>query len=48
MAYVADRLQAGWSPEQITGRLSRRPVEGLEGSSISHTTIYRWIWSDPL
>jgi len=46
MAYVADRLQAGWSPEQIAGRLSRRPPDGLEGLSISHTTIYRWIWSD--
>ena len=46
MAYVADRLQADWSPEQIAGRLSRRPCEGLEGLSISHTTIYRWIWSD--
>ena len=46
MAYVADRLQTGWSPEQIAGRLSRRAPEGLEGLSISHTTIYRWIWSD--
>jgi IS30 family transposase len=46
MAYVADRLQAGWSPEQIAGRLSCRAPDGLEGLSISHTTIYRWIWSD--
>jgi IS30 family transposase len=47
MSYVADRLQGGWSPEQIAGRLSHRPPVELEGLSISHTTIYRWIWSDP-
>ncbi|UCF17173.1 MAG: IS30 family transposase [Phycisphaerales bacterium] len=46
MAYVADRLQAGWSPEQIAGRLSRWAPEGLEGLRISHMTIYRWIWGD--
>ena len=47
MGYVAERLQAGWSPEQIAGRLSNRPPANLQGLSISHTTIYRWIWSDP-
>ena len=46
MAYVAERLQAGWSPEQIAGRLSRHAPAALEGTRISHTTIYRWIWSD--
>jgi len=46
MAYVAERLQAGWSPEQIAGRLSCRAPAALEGLSISHTTIYRWIWGD--
>jgi IS30 family transposase len=46
MSYVADRLQAGWSPEQIAGRLSHHAPAALEGLSISHTTIYRWIWSD--
>ncbi|MFH1719501.1 MAG: helix-turn-helix domain-containing protein, partial [Planctomycetota bacterium] len=25
IGYVAERLQAGWSPEQIAGRLSHRP-----------------------
>jgi IS30 family transposase len=47
MAYVADRLTNRWSPEQIAGRLSARPPKDLAGLSISHTTIYRWIWSDP-
>ncbi len=47
MAYVAERLTDRWSPEQIAGRLSVRPPAELQGLSISHTTIYRWIWSDP-
>jgi IS30 family transposase len=47
MAYVGDRLRHYWSPEQIAGRLSGRPPKDLAGLSISHTTIYRWIWSDP-
>jgi IS30 family transposase len=46
MRYVAERLQAGWSPEQIAGRLSSQPPATLQGLSISHTTIYRWIWAD--
>jgi IS30 family transposase len=47
MAYVAERLRAGWSPEQIAGRLSSCGPAALEALTISHTTIYRWIWSDP-
>jgi IS30 family transposase len=47
MAYVAERLTDRWSPEQIAGRLSARPPTALAGLSISPTTIYRWIWSDP-
>jgi transposase, IS30 family len=46
MAYVADRLQARWSPEQIAGRLGHKAPACLEGRAISHTTIYRWIWAD--
>lgn len=48
MTYVEDRLRHDWSPEQIAGRLQAQAPAGLEGHSISHTTIYRWIWSDPL
>jgi len=47
MAYVGQRLTDRWSPEQIAGRLAHRPPADLEDHSISHTTIYRWIWSDP-
>jgi IS30 family transposase len=47
MAYVAERLADRWSPEQIAGRLSTRAPAEMEGLSISHATIYRWIWSDP-
>jgi IS30 family transposase len=47
MTYVGERLRNRWSPEQIAGRLSQHAPADLEGRSISHTTIYRWIWSDP-
>ena len=47
MAYVAERLKAYWSPEQIAGRLDACAPEALRGKAISHTTIYRWIWGDP-
>lgn len=47
MAYVARRLEADWSPEQIAGRLSSCGPAVLAALTISHTTIYRWIWSDP-
>jgi IS30 family transposase len=38
---VVDRLRAGWSPEQIAGRLRR------EGGDVcvSHETIYAWVYS---
>ena len=37
---IIEKLQLGWSPEQISGRLI------LENSewSISHETIYNWIY----
>jgi IS30 family transposase len=47
MTYVEDRLKHYWSPEQIAGRLNAQAPAGLEGLSICHATIYRWIWSDP-
>jgi IS30 family transposase len=46
MAHVEQKLRACWSPEQIAGRLKAQPPKHLAGRSISHTTIYRWIWSD--
>ena len=47
MAYVSELLQKHWSPEQIAGRLSDYAPSALKGVTISHTTIYRWIWADP-
>jgi IS30 family transposase len=47
MNYVAQRLTDRWSPQQIAGRLAQHPPANLEGLSLSPTTIYRWIWSDP-
>lgn len=47
MSHVAERLTRRWSPEQIAGRLDLQPPAHLAGLAISHTTIYRWIWSCP-
>ena len=47
MAYVERKLQANWSPEQIAGRLKTAPPKALQGKTISHATIYRWIWACP-
>ncbi len=40
-AAIKDRLKAGWSPEQIAGRmrLERHPIR------VSHETIYRFAYS---
>jgi IS30 family transposase len=46
MAYVAEHIQERWSPEQIAGKLSACNPAALSGLTISHTTIYRWIWAD--
>ncbi len=46
MAWVGKHLEDRWSPEQISGRLLKHPPDNLEGCSISHATIYRWIWQD--
>ena len=40
--YVRERLQQGWSPEQIAGRV-RRDFPGQPGRWISRQTIYNWI-----
>lgn len=41
-SYVIDRLQEGWSPEGIAGRLKRNHGEPI----ICHETIYQFIYSD--
>ncbi len=45
MGHVHDKLKERWSPEQIAGRLEVRPPKSLAGKTISHSTIYRWIWA---
>lgn len=41
-AYVVGRLQAGWNPDEISGRLKRTPGAVY----ISKTTIYEWLYSE--
>jgi IS30 family transposase len=40
-AHVTERLKAGWSPQQIAGRLKREQADGR--SSVCHETIYRHV-----
>ena len=40
--YVATRLRAGWSPELIAGRWTRRHPEGPS----SHEAIYQWVYAE--
>ena len=47
MAYVQRKIEGRWSPEQIAGRLAAAAPESLVGKTISHTTIYRWLWACP-
>ena len=39
---VIDRLKHDWSPEQIAGRLK---VDGIAPVTVSHETIYKFIYS---
>ena len=47
MTHVSERLQRRWSPQQIAGRLRKVGSAELPGVTISHQTIYRWIWACP-
>lgn len=40
--YVEDRLQRGWSPELIAGRLKLRSPR----QAISHEAIYQWVYAE--
>ena len=44
--YVADRLAADWSPEQIAGVLAKEQPVG-EGVTVSHETIYKSLLLQP-
>lgn len=46
MRYVGEKLEQRWSPEQIAGRLRAVGTSQVPGLTVSHTTIYRWIWGD--
>jgi transposase, IS30 family len=45
MKHVARKIEQRWSPDQIAGHLKLYPPKPLAGKSISHATIYRWIWA---
>lgn len=42
LAPITERLKAGWSPQQIAGRLKREPTDG--GASVCHETIHRHVY----
>lgn len=42
--YVVNQLKEDWSPEEIAGRLKKEPPPHLKGESISHESIYFWIY----
>jgi transposase, IS30 family len=41
--YISKKLQLGWSPEQIAGRLRK---ENNNKTVVCHETIYAWLYSD--
>ncbi len=45
-SYVEQKLKAKWSPEQIAGRLKTKPLIGLSNSTVSHESIYRYIYAN--
>lgn len=45
--YVANQLKVGWSPEQIAGRLREHPPRELRGKTVSHESIYQYIYQSP-
>src|SRR3989344_2434086 len=42
--YVEKKLLLDWSPEQISGRLKKRPPKELKGLNISYESIYLYIY----
>ncbi len=45
LAHVVDRLRAGWSPQQIAGRLRQEAeADGKESERLCHETIYRHVY----
>ncbi len=46
ISLVKEKILAGWSPEQISGRL-RRQYPGIPGQWVSHQTIYHMVAERP-
>jgi transposase, IS30 family len=44
---VTGDLKKGWSPEQVSGRLRYEEWRGEADMSVSHETIYTWIYAHP-
>jgi len=45
LAHVMDRLRAGWSPQQIAGRLRQEAgADGKGSEQLCHETIYRHVY----
>ncbi len=42
--FVVFWIREGLSPEEVVGRLRMRPTPALRGHSVSHETIYDWIY----
>jgi IS30 family transposase len=42
--YVIDKLREDWSPEEIAGRSKAGSVSVIEGVTVSHETIYQYIY----
>jgi len=42
--YVVGQLNKDWSPEEIAGRLKNDPPIHLRGKTVSHESIYFWIY----
>jgi IS30 family transposase len=42
--YVVGQLKEDWSPEEIAGRLKKAPPIHLKGETVSHESIYLWIY----
>lgn len=43
--YVIKNLREDFSPEQIAGRLKRQPLSSLGGLTVSHESIYQYIYN---
>jgi IS30 family transposase len=47
VAYVTEKLNASWSPEEIAGKLKEHPPKELENcknKTVSYEAIYNWIY----